>query len=183
MAHLCLFLSATNQLPKFKNEKNEFWGSFKTSFRLKQVNTCLGQFPLINQKRALLGCLEGRAAQAHMLMGEGNADFNAPDMKAYILKLRNLFQPPAESELARIEFESMKQGVQQPITQYHSTKMVTFAQAIPNPGVNNFAYFCTQMVKGIYSNYMKQRVIEAGVVNEAQLLQVMVSTVANVMEA
>ena len=61
--------------------------------------------------------------------------------------------------------------------------MVTFVQAVPNPGANNFAYFSTQMVKGIYSNYMKQRVIEAGVLNEAQLLQVMVSTVANAMEA
>ena len=37
-----------------------------------------------------------------MLMGEGTPAFNAANMDAYIIELRNLFQPPAESELVQI---------------------------------------------------------------------------------
>ena len=177
-------MAATNQLPRFKAEKGELWRSFETSFRLKRRNTGLEHFELDAQKRALLGCLEGKAARAHVLMGEGTPAFaNAADMDNFLLELRNLFQPPAESELARLEFEGMKQGAREPITVYHASKMVAYTQAVPNPGPNNFSYLRTQMLKGIYSNYVKQRVIEAGCANEAQLLQVMVAASANAMEA
>ncbi len=181
---LRILLAATNQLPKYKAEKGELWRSFETSFRLKLLNTGLDTFALDIQKRALLGCLEGKAARAHVLMGEDSQAYqNAANINAFILELRNLFQPPAESELARLEFEGMRQGARQPITSYHSAKMVAYAQAVPNPGANNFSYLRTQMLKGIYSSYVKQRVIEAGCVNEAQLLQTMVAAAANAMEA
>ena len=67
MAQLRLLLSATSQLPKFKAEKGELWRSFETTFRLKRQNTGLSLFPLLNQKMTLLGCLDGKAAQAHVL--------------------------------------------------------------------------------------------------------------------
>ena len=61
-------------------------------------------------------------------------------MDTFINELRNIFQPPAESDLAHIELERLKHGACTPITTYHSAKIVTYAQAVPNPGPNNFAY-------------------------------------------
>ena len=61
--------------------------------------------------------------------------------------------------------------------------MVAYSQAVPNSGPNNFAYLKKEIIKGIYSQYVKQRLIEDGVQNEAQLLQVMVHAAANAMEA
>ena len=62
-------------------------------------------------------------------------------------------------------------------------KLATYAQAVPNLGANNFSYIRTQMLHGIYFPYVWQRVIEANCVNEAELLQVMVSAAANAMVA
>lgn len=181
---LKLLLSATSQLPKFKGEKGELWRSFESTFRLKLANTGLDQFPMLNQKRALLASLEGKAARAHVLCGPGTPAFdNDNGMDAFITLLRNVFQPPAESQLARLEFENLRQGPREPISNYHSCKMVAYAQAVPEPNDHNFSYLRTHMLKGIYNNYVKQRVIEANVANEAQLLQVMVSASANAMEA
>ena len=124
MAQLCLLLSATSQLLKFKAEKGELWRSFETTFLLKRQSIRLALFPLLNQKMALLRCLEGKAAWAYDLCGEGMALFNAPDMEAFINELRNIFQPPAKLELSRIEFKGLKQGAQTHITAYHLVKMV-----------------------------------------------------------
>ena len=77
----------------------------------------------------------------------------------------------------------MRQSTREPITSYHAAKMVAFAQAFPNPGPNHFSYLKQHMIKGIYNSYVKQKTIEAGAQNEAQLLQVMVAASAHAMEA
>jgi hypothetical protein len=181
---LKIFISGTNQLPKFKGERGEMWTSFETLFRLRFANSGLNHFPLAAGKSALLGCLEGKAARAHVLCGAGTAAYNdSPTMDAFIDQLKSLFQPAAESQLARLEFESLKQAVREPISNYHSHKMVLYAQAVPNAANHNFSYLRTHMLKGIYSNYVKNKVIEADIENPNQLLQVMVSASANAMEA
>jgi len=152
-----LFLTANAQLPKFSGKKTDIWRAFESTFRLRLVNSGLEHFPLVMQKRSLLSCLEGNAARAHILLGEGTAAWNnALDMNTFLNSARELFQPPAESELARIEFESLKQGVNQPISAYHSAKMVAYHQAVPQVGNHNFAYLRTQMLRGVYSPYVRQ---------------------------
>ena len=183
IAMLRIFLSATNQLPKFKGDKSETWRSFESTFRIKFQNGGLHNFGIDEQKRALLGCLEGKAARAHVLLGENTpAYINAANINDFIIEVRNIFQPPAESELARIEFENLRQGAREPISHYHAAKMVAYSQAVPNPGPNNFGYLKKSMIQGIYSPYIKKRVIESGCANEAQLLQVMIAASANALE-
>ena len=93
---LRIFLSATAQLPKFRAEKGELFRSFETSFGLKFQNGGLGNFGLDEQKRALLGCLEGKAARAHILLGANTPGYqNANDINAFMAEVRNIFQPPA----------------------------------------------------------------------------------------
>ena len=181
---LRIFIAATAQLPKFRGERGELFRSFETSFRIKFHNVGLNHFALDEQKRALLGCLEGKAARAHILLAANTPAYqNAGDIEAFLTELRNIFQPPAESELSRIEFENLRQSAREPITVYHAAKMAAYSQAVPNPGPNHFSYLKQQMIKGIYNSYVKQKTIEAAVQNEAQLLQVMVAASAHAMEA
>lgn len=181
---LKIFISGTNQLPKFKGERGEMWTSFESLFKLRFQNSGLTHFPVEQGKNALLGCLEGKAARAHVLCGPATAVYrDAGTMDQFLVALKAVFQPPAESQLARLEFENLKQGARQPISNYHSHKMVLYAQAVPDAANHNFSYLRTHMLKGIYNNYVKNRVIEANLNNASQLLQVMVAASANAMEA
>ena len=114
-----------------------------------------------------MGSLEGKAARAHILVGEGTAAFtDTLNLDAYFTAVKAVFATAAESQLARIEFENLKQSPRQPITQYHSAKVTAYVQAVNNPAAaNNFGYLRTHMLKGIYSPYVRQKVIEANVAN------------------
>ena len=101
-----LFSSQVNTLPRFHGNKGESFRAFETTFRLKYDNSAISSFPVPFQKRALLGCLEGQAARAHTLLGEGTPGWKAAaTMDVFLVTVRNLFQPPEESQLAWLVFE------------------------------------------------------------------------------
>ena len=60
--------------------------------------------------------------------------------------------------------------------------MAAFHQVVPDMGEGQFKYLKPQMTKEIYNQYVKMKVIEAKVTDEAKLLQVMVGAVANALQ-
>ena len=85
----------------------------------------LDRFPSQTQKLTFLGCLENGAARAHTLCGEGTEAFTKScDLDAYITEVRNIFNPPQESDLSLVEFERLKQGPNMPITKYPAKKLL-----------------------------------------------------------
>ena len=92
-----LFTSQTNTLTRFKASKGELWRSFETTFRIKWANSSLDEFPVPMQKMALLGCLEGAAAKAHILLAEGSDGWRiATTIDLFLDQVRYLFNPPEE---------------------------------------------------------------------------------------
>ena len=65
---------------------------------------------------------------------------NSHDLDAYITEVRNIFNPPQESDLSLMEFERFKQGANMPVTMYHARKVAVFHQAVPNAGNGQFKY-------------------------------------------
>ena len=117
---LKLFTSQTNALPKFGARKDELWRSFETTFRIKWASSSLDRFPVHMQKRALLGCLEGPAAKAHTLLADDTEGWRqAGTLELFIVQVRDLFNPPAESALARLTFEEISQKANEAITRYY----------------------------------------------------------------
>ena len=64
----------------------------------------------------------------------------AGTLDAYISKVKNIFNPPQESELSMMEFERLRQSVNMPITTYHTRKIAAFHQAVPDLGKGQFKY-------------------------------------------
>ena len=99
------------------------------------------------QKRALLGCLEGAAAKAHTLLAEGSEGWRtATTIDLFLVQVRDLFNPPEESALARLTFEEISQGANEPITTYYSRKVEAFYTAVRNPSTESFMYFKNQAI-------------------------------------
>ena len=128
-ALLKLFSVQTSTLPTFKATENERWQSFESTFRIKWTISILGRFPLPMQKRALLSYLEGSATIAHIILAEGTEKWKAStSIDSFLVQVRNIFSPPAESHLARMIFEQISQRIDEPITLYYLRKKKPFIQ-------------------------------------------------------
>ena len=126
-------------LPKFKGGKGEQWQAFESTFRIKWANSVLNDFPLDMQKRALLGCLEGRASRAHTLLASDSEGWRTgTSITEFMTKVRNIFNPPEESALVRLSFEQIHQGIHEPITMYYARKLRVFHGVVPNPTPESF---------------------------------------------
>ena len=111
------------------------------TFRLQAHTSGLGGFNLETLNLTFLGCLEDGVARAHTLCGENTEAFNNTcDLNAYVNEVRNIFDPPQESDLSLMEFERFKQGAKMPITTYHARKVAAFHQALPDGGNSQFEY-------------------------------------------
>ena len=56
-----LFMMQAKNLPRYRDSERELWILFETELRAAWEKTMLDGFPLILQKHALLGCLEGES--------------------------------------------------------------------------------------------------------------------------
>ena len=101
-----LYTSQIAMLPKFKGKTGESWQAFESAFRLKWANSVLCYFPKDIQKSAILGTLEGPATRAHTLLKSGSDGWIASTtMNQFLDKVKEIFNPLAESALARVTFE------------------------------------------------------------------------------
>ena len=70
-------------------------------------------------KKAIAYTLRGQASRAIELHGPGTPSFNAAlTVDAYLDTLQGIFQPAAESAMARLDFEARKQSVREPMGEY-----------------------------------------------------------------
>ena len=134
-------MSIIGQLPQFKAKQGEVWRNFKTSFKLRTKTSRLDIFPVFDQQVTFLGCLEDGAARAHILCRESSQIFlTTSTLDTYISKVRNIFNPPQESELSMKAFERLRQTTNMPITTYHARKIAAFHQVVPEMGQGQFEY-------------------------------------------
>ena len=79
---------------------------------------------LDQEKMAVLKSLRGKATRAQELYGTSTDEYNAAaTWDKYIARIWSVLLPQAESNMSRIEFESRKQGLSEPITCYIAEKM------------------------------------------------------------
>ena len=177
---LKLFSLQTSNLPTFKATENEQWKSFEFAFRIRWATSVLGHFPLHMQKRALLSRLEESATRAHILLAENTEKWKiSTSIDSFLVQVRNIFSPPAESNLALMIFEQIKQRVDEPITLYYLRKTEAFYPTVQESCTETFTYFKDHVIRGIYAPHIRQKVIEDTVNTYEELRHSMAKHVAN----
>ena len=156
------YTAAIRGMPKFANGDNEPWRNFETEWRIWFELHEIGQIVGIGkQKLALSMAMKGRAMRACEQHGPGKPSFEgAATLEAYITLIRECFNPPAESQTARTDFERRKQTRMEPAVAYLTDKRSLYYHALPNEAARSFNYFKNKVLKGIYAPYVRQKIIE-----------------------
>ena len=179
------FNSALRSLPKFSGKSNERWRNHELMYKMwLEVNSIEQIATPRQQKMAILSSLAGSATRAIELHGPGKPSFdNAASPEVYLGVIRSVFLPKAESNLSRMDFEQYRQGADEPISEYGTTKLALYHSAEPTEAARSFAYLRSEMLRGIYSGYVKNEVIRMNPTDEAQLLEAMITALGQAREA
>ena len=166
-----IYAAALKSMPKFSNGNHEPWRDFKKAwlvwFETNEIGNLVG---IPKQKMALLNAMRGRAMRAVDQHGTDKESFRtAATLDAFIKLIRECFNPPSESQTARTDFERRKQGRQEPAVVYLAEKKALYYHAFPTAAARSFDYFKAEVLKGIYANYVKQKIIENDPADEAAL--------------
>ena len=97
--------------------------------------------------------------------------------------IEGVFQPQAESQLARMDFEARRQGIHEPISDYINDKIALFHSAEPTAGQHNFPYLRSHILKGIYCNWVKAEVIRIDPMDEQSISNAAARAVGQAREA
>ena len=144
------------RMPKFSGE-----GTFRT-FRLEyamwlKVNR-IEEIPDEDFKKyALLSAFQGKAADMVRCVGPEQPIFRTSTFEQFGNKIAQIFQPEAESAMARVEFAQRKQSAKENIAVYAEQKIALFHLAYPQ-GEANYPTLLTEFVKGVYNTVVKKRI-------------------------
>ncbi len=165
------YLNALRSVPKFSNGPNEPWREFEISWRCWfETNEIANIAGIPKQKMALLNAMRGRAVRAVQQHGHTQPTFAAAaTIEAFITLIRECFNPPSESQTARTDFERRKQVRTEPTVAFLAEKKALYYHAFPAAAQRSFDYFKAEVLKGVYANYVKQKIIELDPANEAEL--------------
>ena len=131
-------------------------------------------------KNAILFSLTGDAAERASVIGIGTEAFeNADSWAAMIALVRNLFLPPADSEISRIAFRTRKQGANEDVGSYLTHKIALFRAAYPDENQRVFNSLLDEAINGFYSKIIKRLVRRQGPANEVQLMEEATRAVAS----
>ena len=131
-------------------------------------------------KNAIVMSMKGQAQDIIVAHRAGSATFqNNVTWRDYANAIEGIFAPKAESQLAKQEFRSYKQGPKEDMTSYFQTKRALFNTAYPN-NTGPFDTFHEEVIKGICSREVKKYVRMSPVRNAEELERVCVRTVADV---
>ena len=109
----------------------------------------------VEKKRILVTRIRGQAVARLKAYGEGSqawTDANTLDL--YLDVVKSIYQPAAESDLARAEFNSRKQGENETILDYLTSKMGLFDSAYPE-AERSFTLLMDQIIAGIWNSEIK----------------------------
>ena len=184
-ARMRSYQSALRSVPKFSGMKGERWAFHVHALRIWAAANDLENNATVNQQKlAILQSLTGPAMRAAELHGPGKPSFvGANTADEFINVITTVFMPQAESNLARMDFESYKQSADEPISAYGTTKLSLYHQSEPNVAARSFAYLRNQMLQGIYSGHVKAEVIRLDPQTEEDLLNYMTTCVGRAREA
>ena len=180
-----MYQSALRSLPKFSGTKGDRWAYHVHALNIwRSANNIAEITTAEQQKLAVLSSLTGPAMRAVELHGPGKPSFTgAATWEDFITVITRVFQPQAESNLSRLEFEAYRQAADEPISQYGSTKLSLYHQSEPNEGARSFAYLRSQMLSGIFSGHIKSEIIRMNPQNQEELLNAMITSVGQACEA
>ena len=174
-------------LPLFYNNKTpgKNWRAHKQSFEIWLLVADADTNADANkQKLALCSSLHGVAARAMYLHGPSTASFrDSATLKDYMKIIEGVFQPQEESQLARMDFEACKQGINEPISDYINDKIALFHSAEPTAGVQNFPYLHGHILRGIYCNWVKAEIIRIDPTDEQTISNAAARAVGQAREA
>ena len=179
------FCASLRSVPKFFGRQNERWDDHEVLYRMwADANRLEAYCTVRQQKQAILSSLGGNAVRAIKLHGPGKTAFEG-SMSAndFLTVIREVFLPKAESNLSRIDFEQYRQGVYEPISEYATTKLALYHSSEPNEDARSFAYLRSEMLRGIYSGYVKNEVIRMNPTTEAGLIDAMITALGQAREA
>ena len=147
---------AMNRMPKYNGE-----GPFRT-FRLEytmwlKVNRIEEIADEDFKKYALLSAFVGKAADMVRCLGPDQPLFNELTYAQLATRTLQIFQPEAESAMARVEFAQRKQSPKENIAVYAEQKIALFMLAYPM-GQANYPTLLTEFVKGVYNTVVKKRI-------------------------
>ena len=107
------------------------------------------------KKRILVTRIRGQAVARLKAYGEGSAAWaGAATLEDYLDVVKGIYQPPAESDLARSEFNSRKQGESETILDYLTSKMGLFDSAYPE-AERSFTVLMDRIIDGIWNSEIK----------------------------
>ena len=180
-----VFNGCLRSIPKFSAKANERWRNHELQYNMwLEVNSIEQIATVHQQKMAILSSLTGSATRAIELHGPGKPGFdNAATHEAYLAVIRSVFLPRAESNLSRMDFEQYRQGIDEPISEYGTTKLALYHSAEPDQGARSFSYLRNEMLRGIFSGYIKNEVIRMNPQDEANLLEAMITALGQAREA
>ena len=166
-----MYSNALKGMPKFSNGPNEPWRDFEKAWMVwYETNEIANIAGIPKQKMALLTAMRDRAMRAVDQHGSDTASYAAAvDIKAFLKLVRECFNPPSESQTARTDFERRKQQRPEPAVVYLAEKKALYYHAFPEAASRSFEYFKMEVLKGIYANYVKQKIIEQDPTTEAAL--------------
>ena len=177
-----LFNGALRSIPKFHGGATERWHNHELQFKLwTQINGIEQIATARQQKMCVLHSLAGNATRAIELHQPAiDSEVTPAD---FLARIREVFLPRAESNLSRMDFELYRQGADESISEYATTKLALYHSSEPNPAVRSYAYLRSEMLRGIYSPYVKGEVIRMNPTDEASLLEAMITALGQAREA
>ena len=166
-----MYQNAIRSMPTFSNKPDETWREFEKAwlvwYERDEIENLAG---IPKQKMALLSAMRGRAMRAVDQHGSKTASFGAAaTLTAYLKLIRECFNPPSESQTARTDFERLKQDRQVPAVVYLAEKRSLYYHAFPETAQRSFQYFKSEVLKGLYASYVKEKIIERDPASEAAL--------------
>ena len=109
----------------------------------------------VEKKRILVTRIRGQAVARLKAYGEGSQAWDdAATLAQYLDVVKSIYQPAAESDLARAEFNSRKQGENETILDYLTSKMGLFDSAYPE-AERSFTLLMDQIIAGIWNSEIK----------------------------
>ena len=146
------FKKALSQVPRYNGTTP--WRLWKMEFAL-----WLRVYEVIEDeaaKLALLTSMRGAAVQKISPYGCNTATWNQyPTFAGYLAQIEQIFAPPAESDLSKIEFSQRIQGRSETVTSYLAAKYSLYDSSY---GANEQSEptLITTTINGLYLNVIKR---------------------------
>ena len=173
---------AVAKIPKYDGERKLFrqwYGEFCIFCKMHQIpNIEDEEF----KKMILFSAFEGKALDMIRALGPEGVIFPTLDANEMTQRIKEVFQPEAESAMARQEFVQRKQSASENISIYAETKIALYLLAYPAADAN-FPTLLTEFIRGIYNITIKKRVRQQNPRTLQELRNVAIQTVAIEREA